>query len=96
MFVAFAIGAIVIGVFSFLEVKNLVSSEMIEVNFKLVTKRIALYSAGFAADFTCMLVAGMLWGGFPADFLHWLKLILGGLLFGFSIITAIELFIIHY
>ena len=96
MFVAFAIGAIVIGVFSFLEVKNLVSSEMIEVNFKLVTKRIALYSAGFAADFTCMLVAGMLLGGFPADFLHWLKLILGGLLFGFSIITAIELFIIHY
>ena len=96
MFVAFAIGAIVIGIFSFIDIKNLVTSEMIDVDFKKVTKKILLYNAGFAADFACMLVAGMLWGGFPADFLHWFKLIVGGLLFGFSIMTAVQFFIIHY
>ena len=96
MFVAFAIGAIVIGIFSFIDIKNLVTSEMIDVDFKKVTKKILLYNAGFAADFACMLVAGMLWGGFPADVLHWFKLIIGGLLFGFSLMTAVHFFIIHY
>ena len=96
MFAAFAIGAIAIGVLSFIEVRKLVISEMIDVDFKSFTKRIALFNAGFAVDFALMLVGGMLWAGFPADFLHWFKLIIGGLLFGFSLISAVQFFIIHY
>ena len=96
MFVAFALGAIVVGVFSFIDVRSLVISEMIDVDFKKVTKKIALYNAGFAVNFAMMLVGGMLWAGFPADFLHWFKLIVGGLLFGFSLLTAVEFFVIHY
>ena len=43
-----------------------------------------------------MLVGGMIWGEYPCDGLHWFKLIAGGLLFGFSLPTAVQFFILHY
>ena len=96
MFIIFALATIAAGVYSFTENIKLVNSQMIDVNFKKVTLKTALYNGIFAVAFTLMLVGGMLWGKFDADGLHWFKLIAGGLLFGFSLMTAIQFFILYY
>ena len=96
MFIIFALIAVGIGVYGFIENRKLVTSQMIDVNFKQVTIKTAIYNGAFAVAFTLMLVGGMLWGKFDADGLHWFKLIAGGLLFGFSLLTAIHFFIYYY
>ena len=96
MFIIAAVAAIAFAVYSFIDFKRVVGSQMIDVDFKKFTLKIVLYNGVFAVLFTLMLIGGMLWGKFGADALHWVKLIFGGLLFGFSILTAIQFFIIHY
>ena len=96
VFIIFALATIGIGVYSFIQVRKLIVSPMVDVDFKKVSIKTVIYNAIFAVTFTLMLVGGMIWGKFPADGLHWFKLIAGGLLFGFSIMTAIQFFIIHY
>ena len=69
---------------------------MVDFDVKKEIKNELIYSGITAACFTLMLVGIMIWNDFPCDGLHWFKLIAGGLLFGFTLITAIQFFILHY
>ncbi|MCR5308862.1 MAG: prolipoprotein diacylglyceryl transferase [Bacilli bacterium] len=96
MFIIFAVAAIGVGVYSFKENIGLVRSKMIDVDFRKVTRTIGLCNGVFALCFTLMLAGGILWGEYPADAIHWIMLIFGGLFFSFSLITAVQFFILYY
>ena len=96
VFIIFALATVAAGVYSFLEVKKIVSSEMIDFDFKGIFTKTLLKNVPFTVAFTMMLVGGMLWANYPADALHCFKLIAGGLLFSFSLIVGIQLFIFYY
>lgn len=96
LFIIFALATVAAGVYSFLQTKKLITGKMIDVDIKKEVYKVLVYSGIIAVLFTVMLVGGMIWGKYPADAVHWIKLIFGGLMFGFSFVTAIQFFIFFY
>lgn len=95
-FIIFAVIALGVGIYTFYDLVKLIESPMVDANPKKIASKILIYSGAFSVSFTLMLVFGMIMGKYPCDALHWFKLICGGLLFGFSLIAAVQLFILHY
>lgn len=96
LFIIFGLATVAAGVYTFYQEHNLVISPMADANVKKIIQKQLIFSGIIAVCFTLMLVGGMIWGEYPCDGLHWFKLIAGGLLFGFSLPTAVQFFILHY
>lgn len=96
LFIIFAIATLGVAGYGIYKTYRLISSEMVDIDMKKTIMTTLLYDAIAAVCFTVMLVGGMIWGGYPCDALHWVKLIVGGLIFGFAFTTAINFFMLFY
>ena len=65
-------------------------------NYSSIVKKLAIIDAGNAVAFTLCLVFFVLFKDFSLTGGEWVELILGGLIFGFSIAGFIHAFMIHY
>lgn len=95
-FIIFAFVTVGYSIFSFSKTRKLVTTEMIDVDIKKVIISILIDCGIIGVLFALTLVEGMIMGKYPCDGLHWFKLIAGGIAFGFSLICAIHLFVLHY
>lgn len=96
MFFIFLVGTLVAGFFAFRKLIDNVFNLKADFNIQEEIKRQLMFSGLTALSFALTLVGGMLWANFPCDGLHWFKLVAGGLLFGFSIMTAVQFFMSYY
>lgn len=96
LFIIFAIIFVGLAGYGFYKTKQTVSSEMIELDFSKTVREILIFNGAASVAFAVMLIGGMFWGKFDADFVHYLKLIIGGLAFPMSLLTAIHFFIYFY
>jgi len=96
LFIIFAIITIGVAIYGFYQTKKMVTSEMADVDFSKVIKKVLLVNAINSVAFVLMSVGIMIWQQFEGDAVHYLKLILGGLAFSMSLLTAVNFFIYFY
>ena len=94
LFLVLGLGALGYGIYDTVKVIKNPSPKTND--YSSIVKKLAIIDAGNAVAFTLCLVFFVLFKDFSLTGGEWVELILGGLIFGFSLAGFIHTFMIHY